>query len=73
MYTISNVHVYLFPRFELFRVETVEQQRQEKIQYHEISHHQSGKKYEKARLGNPLKIQINHMTSLIYHSKIKRR
>lgn len=37
----------LFLGLEFLRIETVEQQRQEQVQNHEISHDQSGQKYGK--------------------------
>lgn len=42
---------YLFLRFQLLRVEAVEQQGQEQVQHHEITHHQSGQEYGETRGG----------------------
>ena len=51
---LINVN-YLLPGLEFFTVEAVEEQSEEEVENHEVSHHQSRKKYGQTGFGHPLK------------------
>ena len=45
---------YLFPRLELLAVEAVEEEGEEEVEHHEVTHDEGGQEYGEAGLGHPL-------------------